>query len=45
MLRRQLAEWHQPLDEDPAVEEAVVRMLRSLDRHLQRRQNPEQARP
>jgi hypothetical protein len=35
-LGRQLAEWRQPLDDDPAVEEAVVRMLKSLDRYLQR---------
>jgi hypothetical protein len=44
MLRQQLVEWHLPLDEDPAVEEAVLRMLRSLDRHLKDRRNPEQAR-
>jgi len=44
MLRRQLAEWHQPLDEDPAVEEAVLRMLRSIDRHLKGQPNPEEAR-
>jgi hypothetical protein len=37
MLNRQLAEWRQPLDEDPAVEEAVLRMLRTLDRYLQHR--------
>jgi hypothetical protein len=35
--RRQLAEWRQPLDEDPAVEEAV----RSVDRYLQRSQKPD----
>lgn len=33
-LGRQLAEWRRPLDEDPAVDEAVVCMLRSLDRTL-----------
>lgn len=44
MLRKQLAEWHQPLDEDPTVEEAVLRMLRSVDRYIQRRQYPEEAR-
>jgi hypothetical protein len=35
-LGRQLAEWRQPLDEDPTVEEAVMRMLQSVDRHLRR---------
>ena len=45
-LGRQLAEWRQPLDEDPAVDEAVLRMLRSLDHYLHRREPaPEQARP
>ena len=39
-LGRQLAEWRQPLDEDPAVEEAVMRMLKMVDRHLQRDQRP-----
>lgn len=33
-LGRQLAEWRRPLDDDPAVDEAVVRMLRTLDRSL-----------
>jgi hypothetical protein len=37
-LGRQLAEWRQPLDEDPAVEEAVMRMLKTVDRCLQREQ-------
>jgi hypothetical protein len=41
MLGRQLAEWRQPLDDDPAVEEAVVRMLKSLDRYLHREQQPQ----
>ena len=40
-LGQQLAEWRQPLDEDPAVEEAVMRMLRALDRYLQRDQRPQ----
>ena len=31
-LGRQLAEWRRPLDSDPAVDEAVTRMLRLLDR-------------
>lgn len=31
-LGRQLAEWRRPLDSDPAVDEAVMRMLRALDR-------------
>jgi hypothetical protein len=38
-LGRQLAEWRQPLDEDPAVEEAVMRMLKTVDRCLQREQS------
>lgn len=33
-LGRQLAEWRRPLDNNPAVDEAVTRMLRSLDRTL-----------
>lgn len=33
-LGRQLAEWRRPLDDDPAVDEAVLRMLRTLDRTL-----------
>jgi len=37
-LGRQLAEWRQPLDADPAVDEAVLRMLRSLDHYLRRRE-------
>ena len=37
-LGRQLAEWRQPLDQDPDVEEAVARMLRALERHPQRDQ-------
>ena len=43
-LGRQLAEWRAPLDEDPAVEEAVLRMLKSLDRYLQREPQPKQYR-
>lgn len=35
-LGQQLAEWRQPLDEDPAVEEAVMRMLQSVDHYLRR---------
>ena len=35
-LGRQLAEWRQPLDTDPGVEEAVARMLQALERHPQR---------
>ena len=31
-LGRQLAEWRRPLDEAPAVDEAVLRLLRTLDR-------------
>jgi hypothetical protein len=44
-LGQQLAEWRQPLDEDPAVEEAVLRMLQSVDRYLRRDQRqPEESR-
>jgi len=43
-LGRQLAEWRAPLDEDPAVEEAVLRMLKSLDRYLQRAPQPKEYR-
>jgi len=42
LLGRQLAEWCRPLDEDPAVEEAVMRMLKTLDRYLQREQQPQE---
>ncbi|MBN9088781.1 MAG: hypothetical protein J0J01_17895 [Reyranella sp.] len=43
-LGRQLAEWRQPLDEDPAVDEAVMRMLQSVDRYLRREQRqPEES--
>jgi hypothetical protein len=35
-LGRQLAEWRRPLDDAPAVDEAVTRMLRALDRGLKR---------
>jgi len=41
-LGRQLAEWRAPLDEDPAVEEAVLRMLKSLDRYLEREPHPKE---
>jgi hypothetical protein len=41
-LGHQLTEWRQPLDEDPAVEEAVLRMLKMVDRHLQREQRPQE---
>ena len=44
LLGRQLAEWRQPLDEDPAVEEAVLRMLNSLDRYIQRQPQPDESR-
>ena len=33
-LGRQLAEWRRPLDEAPDVDDAVLRMLRALDRTL-----------
>lgn len=35
-LGRQLAEWRRPLDDDPEVDEAVSRLVRSLDRLLRR---------
>lgn len=31
-LGRQLAEWRRPLDDDPAVDEAVLRLVHTLDR-------------
>ena len=37
-LNRQLAEWRQPLDADPDLDEAVMRMLCAIDIHLQRQQ-------
>lgn len=42
VLGRQLAEWREPLEEDPAVEEAVLRMLKMVDRYLQREQQPQE---
>jgi hypothetical protein len=41
-LGRQLAEWRRPLDVDPEVDAAVIRMLNAIDRHLQRDPEPEQ---
>ena len=41
-LGRHLAEWHQPLDEDPALEEAVLHMLQTVDRYLRREQRQPQ---
>lgn len=41
-LGRQLAEWRQPLDDDPAVEEAVLRMLQSVDHYLRREERREE---
>ena len=38
-LGRQLAEWRLPLDDDPAVDEAVLRMLHTLDRSLKAEPN------
>lgn len=35
-LGRQLAEWQRPLDKAPDVDEAVVRMLRAVERTIQR---------
>lgn len=42
-LGRQLAEWRLPIDADPAVEDAVMRMLRSLDNYLQHQQECEES--
>jgi hypothetical protein len=39
-LDRQLAEWRQPLDTDPALDEAVMRMLKAIDGHLRCQQKP-----
>lgn len=43
VLGRQLAEWRQPIDADPSVDDAVTRMLSSLDNYLQRQQRPEES--
>ncbi len=43
-LGRQLAEWRQPLDADPDVDEAVMRMLSAIDCHLQRQLKPQERR-
>jgi len=43
-LGQQLDEWRQPLDEDSAVEEAVMRMLQSVDRYQRREQRSPQER-
>jgi hypothetical protein len=40
-LGRQLAEWRRPLDDNPTVDEAMVRMLRAVERHLR----PDRPRP
>jgi hypothetical protein len=40
-LGRQLAEWRMPLDADPGVDAAVMRMLRAIDSSVQRREEPE----
>lgn len=37
-LGRQLAEWRQPLDTDPDVDEAVMRLVSVIDSRLQREQ-------
>jgi len=41
-LGRQLTEWRQPLDADPDVDEAVMRMLSAIDSHLQRQQKSQE---
>lgn len=43
-LGNQLAEWRQPLDEDPAVEAAVLRMLQSVDRYVRQERQREENR-
>ncbi|WP_428662479.1 hypothetical protein [Reyranella sp.] len=37
-LGRQLAEWRQPLDADPDLDAAVMRLLSAIERQLQRPQ-------
>jgi hypothetical protein len=44
-LRRQLAEWRQPLDSDPDVDAAVTRMLSVIDSQLQRQQKSHERKP
>ena len=41
-LSRKLAEWRLPLDADPDVDAAVMRMLGAFDRYLQRQQEPQE---
>lgn len=36
ILGRQLAEWRLPMKADPAVDDALMRMLNALDNYLQR---------
>jgi hypothetical protein len=43
LLGRQMAEWRLPIDADPAVDDAVMRMLHSLDEHLKRQQQPQES--
>lgn len=40
-LSRQLAEWRQPLDADPEVDAAVMRMLSAIDRLTQGKHEPQ----
>lgn len=42
-LTRQLAEWRQPLDADPEVDAAVMRMLTAIDRLTPRKHEPQQS--
>lgn len=44
ILGRQLAEWRLPIDDDPAVDDAVMRMLNTLDSYLQRQEQPKEHR-
>jgi hypothetical protein len=44
-LGRQLAEWREPLDADPDVDEAVMRMLSAIDSHLQRQKEAQDRKP
>jgi hypothetical protein len=41
-LGRQLVEWRMPLDANPDVDAAVMRMLGAIDRHLQRQREPQE---
>lgn len=42
ILGRQLAEWRLPMDADPTVDDAVMRMLNAVDKYLERQKEPQE---